>query len=583
MTEKKSLPSEELPLTITPASELREHKCKRPNEKLRFLILATICFLVLQLNSQILSLWRQNHAKHTSYPGEHIKWEQCGELIGRPLECSSIDVPMDQFNPNDSNKTFTIPLIRLRGKNATQNLLINPGGPGGSGLAFLHRRGEQLNAIVGEGYHILSFDPRGINSSTPQALCYPDKESREKLSDVRFARLVEDSPEMYAWTRNLVQACQDTTGEHGKYINTPQTAADMNSILDAVGQEEMVYWGFSYGTLLGQTYAGLYPERSKRVIIDGVVNQFDWYEGRFDNEALTDTENVLAGFYEECIKAGPENCTLASLADSKEELSDLVDTFMEKVKEEPISAYINATAYGLLTHGKIWNKVLFQSLYKPAAWYETADNLAQLIQGNATAIYKQLTDESGFGGQAWDANRFVTANDGLSGPEHWPTDRQSLLEEIIPSVNLSSFGVTGLPTIYTKQQWLYPRTHSYKPVRGVKTAGPVLILSTSWDPVCPLVSARSAHEAFEGSQMVEIKGYGHCSVAVTSLCANKVVREFLYEGKVPEKYTECEVDSPYFVKPGEDSKALARARFTDPEEQRVHAAQLELARDWEFS
>jgi hypothetical protein len=78
---------------------------------------------------------------------------------------------MDQFSPNDSNRTFNIPLIRLRGRNATQNLLINPGGPGGSGLAFLHRRGEQLNAIVGEGYHLLSFDPRGINSSTPQALC----------------------------------------------------------------------------------------------------------------------------------------------------------------------------------------------------------------------------------------------------------------------------------------------------------------------------------------------------------------------------------------------------------------------------
>lgn len=256
---------------------------------------------------------------------------------------------------------------------------------------------------------------------------------------------------------------------------------------------------------------------------------------------------------------------------------------MEKVKEQPISAYINATAYGLLTHGKIWNKVFFQALYKPGAWWETVDNLAQLIQGNATAIYKQLTDESGFGGQSWDANRFVTANDGLSGPEHWPADRQSLLEEIIPSVNMSSFGVTGLPTIYTKQQWLYPKTHSYKPVKGVKTAGPLLILSTSWDPVCPLVSARSAHNAFEGSQIVEIKGYGHCSVAVTSMCANQVVREFLYEGKVPERYTECDVDSPYFVKPGEDSKGLAWARFTDPEEQRIHAAQLELARDWEFS
>jgi len=101
---------------------------------------------------------------------------------------------------------------------------------------------------------------------------------------------------MYAWSHNLVRACAETMGEHGKYVNTPQTAADMNSILDAVGQEDMAYWGFSYGTILGQTYAGLFPNRSKRVIIDGVANQFDWYEGQLDYEAFTDSENVFNGF-----------------------------------------------------------------------------------------------------------------------------------------------------------------------------------------------------------------------------------------------------------------------------------------------
>lgn len=211
------------------------------------------------------------------YEGELLTWEDCGDVKGRPVECSTMAVPMDQFNAtNSGDKVFTLPLIRLRGKDGAQNILLNPGGPGGSGMEFMFRRGEQLSTILGDGFHLLSFDPRGINSSTPLATCYPDKETRRALAPGDFYKLVDDSGPAYASGQTFAKACAETMGEHGRYVNTPQTAADMNSILDAVGQEDMMYWGFSYGTLLGQTYAGLFPERSHRVVIDGVVNQFDW-------------------------------------------------------------------------------------------------------------------------------------------------------------------------------------------------------------------------------------------------------------------------------------------------------------------
>jgi pimeloyl-ACP methyl ester carboxylesterase len=152
---------------------------------------------------------------------------------------------MDQFDAkNSGNKTFSIPLIRMRGKNATQNLLLNPGGPGGSGTEFVFRRGKQLSEIVGEGFHLLSFDPRGINASRPLASCFPDREARKLTDGLRDTEIEHDSGEAYAWSLNLAQACKDTMDEHGGYINTPQTAADMNSILDAVGQDDLVYWGF---------------------------------------------------------------------------------------------------------------------------------------------------------------------------------------------------------------------------------------------------------------------------------------------------------------------------------------------------
>lgn len=521
----------------------------------------------------------QQHGRH-QYEGEKIAWEACGDVEGRPVECSTITVPMDQFNAtNSGDKVFTVPMIRMRGKDATQNLLLNPGGPGGSGFEFLHRRGAQLSTIVGEGFHLLTFDPRGVNSSTPLASCYPDAETRRALSRVRNTKIVEDSPEAYAFAVNFAQACVDTMGEHGRYINTPQTAADMNSILDAVGQEDMIYWGFSYGTLLGQTYASMFPERSKRVIIDGVVNQFDWYEKRTITEDFDSSDQVFEGFLDECVKAG-QNCTLSALSNSKDELMDKILDLADRIYDEPLGVYVNNTAWGTLDHAKILYNAIFPTLYKPANWYQLADRLFGLLSGNATEAFLAY----GMEGSPWDmlgnAQEFIMFNDGKSGLEHWPQGRQAALEMIVHVVNSSLFAPAEAGSLYMKQQWAVPKTHSYVPKLGVKTAHPLLILSTTYDPICPLVSARSANKAFAGSQIVEVKGYGHCSVAVTSACVARNLRAFLYNGTVPETYTQCEVDGPYFVKPEEGEKAVtALKEFDDPEEMKIHMAQLELARD----
>ncbi|KAH8900957.1 alpha/beta-hydrolase [Thozetella sp. PMI_491] len=545
----------------------------------RFLTCAGITIAGLALLQVVWGQLRRP-GREIRYAGEHISWTPCGTVADRQLECSSLDVPMDQFNAtNSGSKTFSLPLIRLRGRNATQNILLNPGGPGGSGAEFIYRRGKQLSDIVGDGLHLLSFDPRGINGSRPQALCYPDPEARRRLSSVRAAKIPEDSGELYAWTQNFVQACSDTMGEHGAYINTPQTAADMNSILDAVGQEDMVYWGFSYGTLLGQTYATLFPERSKRVIIDGVANQFDWYENPLDAEEFADSENVFRGFLDECYKA-KENCTLSALANTKEEMEDKLLSFIEGLREDPMSVYVNSSIYGLLDRNTVWYDGIFSALYKPSNWYALADRLAAMLRGNGTAAY--LAYHGDVSDDDTDAFKFVTLNDGAAGPKYWDGDRGSLVDELTSYFNTSLFADSEFDFYFSKQKWAIPKTHNYVPKTGVQTAHPLLVLSTTYDPICPLVSARSALAAFEGSRLVEAQGYGHCSVAMPSMCVARHVRAFLYEGTLPKEDVKCEIDGPYFVKPEEATVAAEAVTFVDPEEQRIHMAQVELARDLWF-
>jgi hypothetical protein len=153
------------------------------------------------------------------------------------------------------------------------------------------------------------------------------------------------------------------------------------------------------------------------------------------------------------------------------------------------------------------------------------------------------------------------------------------VDQLLSFFNQTLFSDAQYEFYFSKQAWSIPRTHTYVPKKKVKTAHPLLLLSTTYDPVCPLVSARSASDVFEGSRIVEVKGYGHCSLAVPSICIARHVRDFLYEGKLPDEDVRCEPDgNPYFSKP-EQTMAFVEAQSFGDEERRIRLAQQELARD----
>ncbi|KAK0672105.1 Alpha/Beta hydrolase protein [Cercophora samala] len=520
------------------------------------------------------------HTEGQQYEGESLVWTPCPVSptldSDHQLECSHLLVPMDQFNRSNNGfnneKHFNISLIRLRGKNATANgninILLNPGGPGGSGMGFVYSHGERLNAIVGENFNLLSFDPRGVNSSTPYVKCYPTPGNQTLASQNSFRgtdpyNLTESSGNYWASSLIYTQACKQTMGEHGEYINTPQTAADMNSILDAVGQDALYYWGFSYGTILGQTYATMYPDKAKRVIIDGVANEFDWYTSFIDPEASDDTDKVFYGFVEECIKAGNESCPLAQLAETKEELTEKLLTTIWALRSEPAPVYVDNTVSGLVGFPDVWYKAVFKALYGPSGWPALAAALAPLVQGNATAFFLQYMLPSA--AKAYndynepDANTFVRYNDGVSGPARSPSTREELIPVILNGTNNTMFGSQEWADYFNKRSWAIPQTFSFVPERGVRTAHPLLILSTTYDPVCPLISARSANDAFVGSRLVEVQGYGHCSLAVPSDCINDIVSRYFSEGVLPDSNVVCapNLPLPYFPAPESSSSGAS--------------------------
>ncbi|EHK97299.1 putative hydrolase [Glarea lozoyensis 74030] len=441
------------------------------------------------------------------------------------------------------------------------------------GIGLIRGAGGRFNQMLGENYNLMSFDPRGVNATIPKASCYGTAEQRaEELVNLPFD-LEYEAWKMYAKAENGAKACDDTMGEHGWYINTPQTAADMNSILDAIGQEKMYYWGGSYGTTLGQTYAQMFPERVARLVIDGVSNLDEWYNSFVFEEWLEDTDKVFYGFIEECYKAG-KRCPLNSVKKNgfkaASELQTFIDNFLDNLEKAPIPVYLNNTHYGAITRQGLVANGIFPSLYMPLAWPFLASNLAELLKGNTEPAFLAyssswlghiLTDET---------NNFVIANDnwntGVKAPVHGLQPVQNFTRAIPQQSKLVS-KYRGFD-IYRRASWSIPTTHNFHPhyypaYPKVKTAEPILVVSLTWDLVCPLASAKKAFASFEGAGFVEQKSYGHCSTSMPSLCTAKHVRRYFDEGVLPEKGATCGVDGEYF--PGPDGSSLTELSEEDAE------------------
>ncbi|KAG0651839.1 hydrolase [Hyphodiscus hymeniophilus] len=518
--------------------------------------IAMICLALAQVNP---TLAKQSQAPFNLNAVSKVKWEECGEISNHTLECSRLDVPMDNWNKS-SGKSFSIPVIRLQAKNASatgdRHILLNPGGPGGIS-------GEMLNKVIGEEFHLLSFDPRGVNGSIPRASCYPSDDQRAESFRDNPWDLEFEAGEMYTRAENKAKACIDTMGEHGAYLNTPQTAADMNSILNAIGQEKMFYWGFSYGTTLGQTYAQIFPDRVSRLIIDGVSNLNDWYNTFYFDESLVDTDRIFAGFVEECFKA-KDACPMNSIKDksfkSSSELKTYIDDFLKDLEEEPMPVYLSNSNYGSITRRNIVTNGIFSALYRPLAWPGLANNLAALLNGNSTPAYAAYSDSWVAGLLQDETNTFVVQNDnwktGVGAPAHGikPIQNYSLSR---PETSLLVSKYQG-SDVFDRASWSIPTTHEFHPqyhpeFPRFETAEPILVISTTWDPVCPLVSAKKAHNSFQDAGFVEQKSYGHCSISLPSLCTAKHVQRYFNDGVIPDTGATCGVDAEYFPAPGRSS------------------------------
>ncbi|KAF2502505.1 alpha/beta-hydrolase [Lophium mytilinum] len=496
-------------------------------------------------------------------PSAELNWVPCFSNF----TCTRLKVPLDYGDA--SAGTAALALLRVSAaQQPAANIIFNQGGPGGSSVDVLIANAEEAQIAIGTSYNIIALDPRGVGHSEPSIEMFPDDPATAASFESSFYRTVPDasstalvnqyySTEAFGkWFTRVLGGPNGTA----RYVSTSAAAQDMLTYVEAEQRAakkpeadgKLWYYGISYGTITGSVFAAKWPDRVGRIVLDGVDDPEGYFTGDWTKN-LVDADAVVRSFSESCHRARSKSCSFYRKTPA--DITKALDGVIEKIKWKPVPVFNEsiANAPQLATYADL-KRFLLQSLYRPLNFFPILDQvLTALEQGNgspllaAAAAVGQLSLTSGCGkGFEWASMSSATAVQCVD--SH---GKGNLTLEQYKKVNNETMGVSG----YAGDAWSWNaiicKNVEVKPPRSAtfgdllppsaKLDFPMLLLSTKFDPVCPLRNAQKMAKCFPGSVVVTINAAGHSSFAAPSTCVMKHVAEYL-GGKMPKKDIMCEAD-----------------------------------------
>lgn len=458
--------------------------------------------------------------------GQEISWTACGEL-----ECASIQVPLDWGTPN--GPTITLALNRHLARDPGSRLgsvVINPGGPGGSGLELTEYFASFAGDALLERYDIVGFDPRGVGASTPVS-CGTDAELDDFYTSDTVLETQEDLDASRARSEAFARRCAELTGPVIEHVDTASAARDMDVIRHLVGDERLNYLGFSYGSQLGATYVALHPERAGRIVLDGAVD-FVAPPEQLSADQAAGFEAALDAYIGDCITR--PSCPLpADRTLAKRAIADLLDEARERGIPSSGGFVNGATAvYGMVV-----------TLYDEANWTYLSSALDEALNDGTADLLRFLADfyldrdESG----RYLSNSAVafTAVGCLDRPdeplatlaEHREFGRA--MREASPTFGwwfASNAGCEGWP--WVAREFVADLTPATQ-------AESILVVGTTGDPATPLKWAEALAGRLPNSSLLVYEGEGHTAYGRSNQCVIDAVDEYLITGELPDSGKRC--------------------------------------------
>jgi pimeloyl-ACP methyl ester carboxylesterase len=459
----------------------------------------------------------------TTTPVAPVTWSPCGSL-----QCGSVTVPLDYGRPD--GPTIQIAVARHPAEVPSErigSLVINPGGPGGSGINDLPNELSALDPAVLDRFDIVSFDPRGVDRSSPVTCsggtgpsptpsASPPQPGIDPVPTTATARQALLSNDQAFATQ-----CQHYSGTILPFVGTVDTARDLDRIRAAVGDATLTYIGHSYGTLLGATYAELFPTHVRAMVLDGAIDPASTTTAYATEQAMS-LESALGSFFTWCL--GNASCPWRPVGDPTTALLGLV----QDTRTRPLSA-----DGGTAGPAEVYDALL-AGLESQSSWPTLATALAAAEDGNGAPVLA-MTNRYETGGSP-NAAEAEQAIDCLDHPvDRNPASYVGLASSIGQSAPvfgpLLAWGLLGCAT------WPALPTRSPGPASD-PGAPPILVVGTTGDPVTPYAWAVALAGELTGGVLLTWKGASHVA-SFYSPCVRAASAAYLVSGTLPASGATC--------------------------------------------
>ncbi|MBT2480665.1 alpha/beta hydrolase [Streptomyces sp. ISL-94] len=455
-------------------------------------------------------------------------WHRCSPDQPASYECATLKVPLDYRRPE--GRTIDLAISRIKSENPAKRhgaMLLNPGGPGGSGLDLPLMMNELMPKDVREQYDLIGFDPRGVGASTPITCGLTDSEQ-----NIDRPYRPESFPSDVAWARSVADKCREKAGSVLPYITTRNTARDMDTIRTALGERKLSYLGYSYGTYLGAVYSQMFPERTDRFVLDSGVDPQRIWRGMLQVWA-TEAEPAYARWTQWAAERSGEY----GLGDTPKAVSDTFWGLVARADRDPIDLDGQKVTGDNIRAARAVFFYPAQATPMVAALKAAAEG-KPLPAGPAVAEAKKLLSGAPAAEPASDNGTAVfwavVCGDTGTWPRYTEQYERDAAKDKVRYPLYGDFASNIKPCAF----WQRP-VEAATPMR---TWANVLTVQNEWDSQTPLTSGQGLHRALKGSRMVlAAGGEGHgVYLADPNSCANAPVNTYLTTGQLPAEDVTCQ-------------------------------------------
>ena len=479
------------------------------------------------------------------------------ELFGQPAgvpegyECALYPVPLDHADPG--GPTIDLALIKRPADDpeARQGtIFFNPGGPGGSGLETVLFAGEALlDPAVTAEFDLIGFDPRGIARSAGLS-CATSLEQAGGYYPFFWPETRADLRVVQRANKAVDRSCRGTRAIRDN-MSTTDVADDLELMRQAVGDEQLNFFGVSYGSYVGALYANRYPQHAGAIVLDAVLDPVDWATGRDGDRRPVSArlgsdvgaQATLEEFFRLCDEVGPERCSFAG--DSAARYAALYAT----LEADPVLLEEEGFEPLLLDH-QLLTAISLGPLYSTFAWSSLAEFLVVL---EAVAAGAPLPEDPG-------AATLERMRGVVEVPDYVGSLAQTVgvicADGVQPrrtgawkAAADSSVGYFGPLWAWVDgpcASWDVDTRGVYRGPFNKQTANPVLIMNTTFDPATDIAGARALRAEMPNSRLVTVEGWGHATLGL-SLCAEAIRTQYFLTREVPAQDTTCQQDLPVFL------------------------------------